>query len=257
MLNERMAELNTGSYARNRVDPKTRVKYIEFMPYKPATAHQFIKAFKPMFEFARKTKKYISKNPMSDMMAPDYQNARDFTLSDQKQRELYHALITYPELKFRAIFMFLLNGRRKNEVLTLTWDDIDFGNMKYHIRYYNNKNKKDYEYVLPKHIADTLKSMGGGGKGYVFKSDRTGEKIDNFDKRWNAILKSLGLSGITRHDMRHWVGNLAVNSGKTTAEVAYALGHSDERTARRYSKVRPETAAKVTDDFHEALVKRK
>lgn len=250
MLNERMTALNNGCYERNRRDSATNERYVEYIPYKPATAHQFIKAFQPMFEYARKTKRYISENPMIDVEAPTYENTRDFKISDKKEKELYTALMTYPELKFRAIFMFLLNGRRKNEVLKLKWDDINFDTMEYHVRYYNSKNRRGYTYVLPEHIANTLVCIGGVREGYVFKSDRTGDKIDNFDKRWHAILEKLGLSNITRHDMRHWVGNMSVNSGKTTSEIASALGHADERTARRYAKTTSKTAAKVTDAFH-------
>lgn len=250
MLNERMTALNNGCYERNRRDSATNERYVEYIPYKPATAHQFIKAFQPMFEYARKTKRYISENPMIDVEAPTYENTRDFKISDKKEKELYTALMTYPELKFRAIFMFLLNGRRKNEVLKLKWDDINFDTMEYHVRYYNSKNRRGYTYVLPEHIANTLVCIGGVREGYVFKSDRTGDKIDNFDKRWHAILEKLGLSNITRHDMRHWVGNMSVNSGKTTSEIAFALGHADERTARRYAKTTSKTAAKVTDAFH-------
>lgn len=244
-------ELYEGSYIINRNNSETGEKYLEYRRYKPATAHQFIKVFKPMFEYARK-KKYIKINPMDDIEMPAYQNERDFNLSPEDEKALYQALMNYPDIKFRTIFMFLLNGRRKNEVLTLEWTDVDLENKTYTVRWFNSKNHKEYVYQLPEHIHSLLEVMENKSdrKGLVFKSSKNGEKIDNFTKRWNTIIRSLGLSNITRHDMRHWVGNLSVNSGKTTAEVAYALGHSDERTAKRYSKVRSNTAAKVSDDFH-------
>ena len=44
--------------------------------------------------------------------------------------------------------------------------------------------------------------------------------------------------------------NTAINAGQTTSEIAYVLGHSDDRTVKRYAKVRTETAAKVADGFH-------
>lgn len=251
-----MTGLNHGSYEKKRRDPITRQAYVEYIPYKPATAHQFLKAFHPMFQYAV-DEKYIESNPMDGIKAPKYKNDRNFKISKKMEGKLYERLMEYPDLKFRAIFMFLLNGRRKNEVLKLTWEDIDFETKTYYIPYYNNKNGEDYEYVLPDHLIEVLQKLSGVRKGYVFRSERTGEKIDNFDKRWNTIIKSLGLKDITRHDIRHWIGNLAINSGKTSSEVAYVLGHSDDRTVKRYAKTRKDSAAKVNDFFHEQYSKRR
>jgi len=250
-LLKQLIEMNSGGYTRTRIDKGTKERYVEWVKYKPATAHQFLKVFHSMFDYAVK-KKYMSINPMDTLEAPEYQNGRKLNLSEKKQKELYNALMNYSEIKFRAIFMFLLNGRRKNEVLSLKWDDVDFETMTYSIWYYNNKNKQNYTYALPEHLEMTLKMLSNGKDrtGLVFKSDKTGGKINNFDKRWDTLMQKLGITDFTRHDTRHWIGTLAVNTGKTTAEVAYALGHNDERTARRYAETRHKAAAKVGDDFH-------
>lgn len=252
ILNKKLTELKTGSYVKRRKHYASGKHYIESISYKPATAHQFIKVFGPMFEYAV-DKKYIKVNPMARLKAPKYNNERNFTLSNEEQQKLYKALMTYPEDKFRAIFMFLLNGRRKNEALTLRWEDINFDEGFYTIRYFNSKNRQEYNYELPEHIKTLLQSLANKNerKGLVFKSDKTGGKIDNFDKRWKTILDALGITDVTRHDMRRWLGNTAINAGKTTSEIASALGHSDDRTVKRYAKVSREVAAKVADNFHE------
>lgn len=247
-----------GTYRRRRRDKG--MVYYEVKPYKPASAHQVVKVFKSMFEYAKDIKRYISVNPMADIKPAPYKNARTFRVSKEKSKALYHALMTYYDIKFRGIFMFLLEGRRKNEVLSLTWDDIDFDMKTYYVRYYFNKNKHEYEYSLPEHLHEVLSKLYehysnhfNNDNEYVFKSSRTGGKIDNFDKRWNAILKSVGIENVTRHDIRHWIGNVAINMGKTTAEVAYILGHADERTARRYSNVRKDTAGRVVSDVQSQM----
>ena len=145
MLNKKLTELKTGSYTKLRKHRPTGKHYVESIPYKPATAHQFIKVFNSMFEHAI-DKKYITVNPMERLKAPKYKNERNFTVSEEKQKKLYKALMTYKEDKFRAIFMFLLNGRRKNEILTLTWKDVNFDTDTYTIQHYNSKNNEEYSY---------------------------------------------------------------------------------------------------------------
>ena len=230
--------------------------------YKPSSLDQIRKVFGPMFKYAAHYKrKYISSSPMNDVEIPQYDNAREFKVDKEKAEALYETLMTYPEIKFRGIFMFLLEGRRQGEVFGLTWDRVNLSTGKYYLPQEAHKGKKNLVFILPDHLIALLKQLPGEREGYVFKSDRAskanggkpGGKINNIRKRWEGILKSLDIEGVTRHDIRHWIGNTLVNTNHSTATVARVLGHGDERTAKRYANTKEETARSAADDFHTIL----
>lgn len=230
--------------------------------YAKSTVAQIKKVFGSMFHYAvDKKRQYIKESPMDGVDVPSFDNARDFRVADDKAAKLYHTLMNYPELKYRGIFMFLLEGRRQGEVFGLTWDRVDLEQGIYFLPKDSHKGKVNLTFVLPDHLIKVLKELPGERTGYVFKSDRAskenggkpGGKITNIRKRWSGIMKNLGIEDVTRHDMRHWLGNTLVNSHRTTAEVAHVLGHADERIAKRYAKTKETTARSAVDTFHSLL----
>ncbi len=230
--------------------------------YAEATVAQIKKCFGPVFHYATHSRRrYLTESPMEGVEIPSFDNARDFKLSDKKAAKLYNTLMNYPELKFRGIFMFLLEGRRQGEVLSLTWDRVDLEQGLYYLPQTEHKGKGNLTFILPAHLIEVLRDFPDARKGYVFKSDRAskanggkpGGKITNIRKRWSSIMKSLEIEDVTRHDMRHWLGNTLVNAHRTTAEVAHVLGHADERISKRYAKTKETTARSAVDTFHNIL----
>ena len=230
--------------------------------YAEATVAQIKKVFGPMFHYATDSRRrYIQESPMDGVEIPSFDNARDFRISEEKASKLYHTLMNYPELKYRGIFMFLLEGRRQGEVFGLTWDRVDLEQGLYYLPREEHKGKVNLTFILPNHLIKVLQALPGERRGYVFKSDRAskanggkpGGKITNIRKRWSTIMKTLDIEDVTRHDMRHWLGNTLVNAHRTTAEVAHVLGHADERISKRYAKTKETTARSAVDTFHSIL----
>ncbi len=230
--------------------------------YAEATVAQIKKVFGPMFHYATDSKRqYIKESPMDGVEIPSFDNTRDFRLSEEKASKLYNTLMNYPELKYRGIFMFLLEGRRQGEVLGLTWDRVDLEQGLYYLPKEAHKGKVNLTFIFPNHLIEVLQALPGERCGYVFKSDRAskanggkpGGKITNIRKRWSTIMKILDIEDVTRHDMRHWLGNTLVNAHRTTAEVAHVLGHADERISKRYAKTKETTARSAVDTFHSIL----
>jgi len=225
----------------------------------PSTADDIRKVFSKLFKMAIK-KRWIEESPMDDVIFPEYDNKRDFTLSPEQSALLYHAMVTYPEVKFRAIFMMMLEGRRKDEILALTWDRVDTEQKRIYFGYDEHKGKENLSFELSDDLMQILLSLEEPHTGYVFKNPRPtkannnkpGGKIGDFRKRWKGILKSIGLENedITPHDCRHWIGNTVVSSGGTLEEVAAILGHGDTRASKRYANVDKTAIRKSLDKVH-------
>ena len=228
----------------------------------PSTADDIRKVFSKLFKMAIK-KRWIYESPMEDVIFPEYDNKRDFTLSPEQSALLYQAMTNYPELKFRAIFMLMLEGRRKDEILSLTWDRVDIGQRLIYFSYDEHKGKENLSFNLSEDLIQLLEGLEEPHKGYVFKNPRptkangnkAGGKIGDFRKRWKRILKSIGLEGedITPHDCRHWIGNTVVSSGGTLEEVAAILGQGDTRASKRYANVNKGAIRKSLDKVHDVI----
>lgn len=228
----------------------------------PSTADDIRKVFSKPFKMAIK-KRWIDESPMEDVIFPEYDNKRDFTLSPEQSALLYQAMTNYPELKFRAIFMLMLEGRRKDEILNLTWDRVDIHQRLIYFSYDEHKGKENLSFNLSDDLIQLLESLEKPHTGYVFKNPRPtkanngkpGGKIGDFRKRWQGILKSIGLEGedITPHDCRHWIGNTVVSSGGTLEEVAAILGHGDTRASKRYANVNKGAIRKSLDKIHSVI----
>ena len=109
------------------------------------------------------------------------------------------------------MFMFLLRGRRSNEIRSLCWSDIDFENKSYMIQDFNNKIRKNQVYLLDDELIEHLKIIKEK-KGLLFKSPKTDKKLTAIPKSlWKRIQQKVDIT-MRIHDFRHLLGFTLVNN---------------------------------------------
>ena len=222
--------------------------------YKPQTAKHLKNLLKAIFNYAIK-KRYIELNPANNVELPKFNNERKFYLPTEKAKELYQEILEIPDDKYRLMFLFLLRGRRKGEILSLEWQDVNFESKKYVIRDENNKIGEEQTYLLDDELIQHFKFLKKKKRGLIFTSPVTGKKMSDIPRKlWSRIKKKLGIE-MRIHDFRHLLGFTLINNDVPIEIVSRAMGHKSIKTTQRYSNMKEEMAKVGTDAFLELLQK--
>jgi len=203
--------------------------------------------FSPLY---KKAMEYglVEKNITDYLKFPKYDNTRYFSLPEDTIKALITEIMNIPDNYYRVMFMFLLRGRRSNEVRSLCWTDINFENKSYIIHDYNNKTSKNNIYLLDNELIEHLKFIEEK-RGLLFKSPKTGKKLTAIPKSlWNRIQEQIGIT-MRIHDFRHLLGFTLINNKVPIENISKALGHSKISTTQRYSNQQEQMAKDAVDVF--------
>ena len=207
--------------------------------YKIKTVKNILAKLKVIFKLALKLE-IINKNPCDFIELPKFDNKRYFDYSVAIQKRFIKAISENKEPS-ADIFFFLLHGRRKNEVLSLKFSDINFKTRTYMIPFKINKAKRDMVYKMSDELYDRLYRRYIDAKkqnklnGYVFVNPSTNDKYQDLRKSWNSLLRRNNLPKIRLHDIRHLIGTYSINYLKIPIEqVSFTLGHTNIITTQKY-----------------------
>ncbi len=146
----------------------------------------------------------------------------------------------------RAIFLLGFYGRRRNEVLNLHWEDIDFKNNVYIVRATSSKVNIDMTFQLPSDAKDALLEMKESS-GSVFS-------VSTITQRYQEIRDECGIPEFTFH----WMRNLSVSAlssmGVEITHLSAMLGHTDSGTIRKYLSLQREASTTVTNEASQKLL---
>lgn len=201
---------------------------------KPRTAHTAKQILSAVFNYAIK-RKYIKDNPAKDIEIQKYDNQVYFALSDEKALKLYDVIQNISPVN-KAIFAFLINGRRRGETLKMRWEYIDFENRIYATPDTITKADKSFSYPLTEDIAIALQELGTQTSGYIFPSEQ-GEHRKDIRTIWEKIKKTVGTEKMRLHDMRHLIGYRASKAQLPLHIISKTLGHRSIQTTMRYANV--------------------
>lgn len=150
---------------------------------------------------------------------------------------------------FRGIFVWLLHGRRVNEVLSLRWEDINLKAGTYTISAKNNKVKMDMTYKLTPYQISVLPEPKKSG--IVFHAQKNKDKQIGPDvlwthwkkvrpavAKWTLNGKEVDHNELHMHDLRHIIATEMLNKYGIVDEISGAvLGHVRSGITARYAEI--------------------
>ena len=100
-----------------------------------------------------------------------------------------------------AIYLLLLTGCRRNEILGLRWDDLNFQTGE--IRLPDTKTGTRMV-PLTSPVAEVLNSLSRTpGSPWIFPGKKKDTRLVNLNDSWDRVRRRAGLDGVRLHDLRH------------------------------------------------------
>ena len=150
-----------------------------------------------------------------------------------------------------AIRLLLLTGCRKNEIVTLQWDDID--RIAGELRLRDSKTGARRVPLTPavEWVLDGIPRIDGNP--WVIAGKNPGDHLKNLDGIWLRLRARAGLDDVRIHDWRHSFASLALSIGEGLPRIGKLLGHRKVTTAARYAHLERDSekvsAVKVGDSI--------
>jgi len=208
------------------------IKKQEELGLKERTRKQTLEALNPAMKKAI-SNRLIAFNPC-DGVKIKLPPVKKIVVNATEKLVMMHNAI-YEEFKddpfYTAFFLFALQGRRKGEILTLRWEDVDFTNDHYVLR--KTKNNEEQKIYLPEAIKVQIEQFREV-EGWVFTSRITGSHIINIDKVVERMRRRIGDNNFGIHYLRNVMVSAMAEDGLESMHLSGALGHNNPHTINDY-----------------------
>ena len=173
---------------------------------------------------------------------------RKYYKSKEDTVKIVKALNSYYHPVARAVFKFLLTGRRVNEILYLEHENIDYKNMKFKILAKYAKTNKDFEFPLTQVLIDAIKEQKTS-HGRIFKLEHR-MILEHF----KSAMSEIGIYDMVVHDIRSMVAQTALDNGASIYDVSKMLAHQKVATTEHSYVEGGLTQAKKAQEVFEKVL---
>ena len=204
-----------------------------------------------LFNMAIKDGK-LESNPAEKIKFKGADNKIEKILTVDEMKRLIDA--SSPHLK--PILITALNtGMRKQEILTLKWDCVDFEKNTITISAANSKSKKSRAIPISNMLQTTLSEIASGTQSvYVFSDPSTNKPYKGVKTSFTTARKNANIS-CRFHDLRHNFATHAIENGVDIKTISEILGHSDIKMTMRYLSPTNETKTRAVNIIGNILEK--
>jgi len=190
--------------------------------------------------------KWIEDAPFIKLPAGAGVRARKRALSAQEAATLLIATRhpdTMPHIR-TFVLLALATGQRGNAVRDLTWSQVDFERGTIFFSEtgradVTNKRRADVKMVasLAAHLME-VKKMSRSKGGFVI--EYRGQRVRDVKTGFANLVARAGLADVNIHDLRRTAATLAIEGGRSFAEVATMLRQNVEVTQAHYAHMSPD-----------------
>jgi integrase len=202
--------------------------------------------------FVANTMEWNVRNPVVGMSLKEPEGRLRWITKEEAERLIAEASKEERKSPHLADFIRLaLNtGCRKNELLKLSWDRVDFVVGCIRLEGENTKNGKRRSVPLSKVAVSALSNRKKFRDDYCPKSawvfsHKNGSRVQFMQNRFQTACTKAGITNFRVHDLRHTCASWLVSAGVPLLEVRDLLGHGSIEMTERYAHLAPENLGRV------------
>ncbi|WP_316354689.1 tyrosine-type recombinase/integrase [Candidatus Trichorickettsia mobilis] len=153
------------------------------------------------------------------------------------------------------IYISLLTGARKSNVLSMQWADVNMQRKEWVIPITKNGDQQQV------HLVDKAIEILGkraskyGANKFVFEgTGSTGHLIEP-KKGWKRVLKRAGIENLCIHDLRRTLGSYQAALGANSYIIGKSLGHKSQAATAIYARLSLDPVKKSVEKATQAILK--
>jgi integrase len=219
------------------------------------TANRLVAIIRKMFNVGRKlglVPREI-KNPATEIERfPEFKRRR--YLAPVEMPRLAAAIdADMNEFAAHAIWLLLLTGIRRSEMLAAKWEDVDWEHRTLFVG--KTKNGEPVLAPLSRAAIARLKIIPRlENNPYIVCGTIPGQPLIYLDAMWRRVRKETGLHDLRIHDLRRTVGSWLVKDGASLHLVGAVLNHKDQKTTAGYAYFQTQDRQKALDKHGKKVI---
>ena len=150
-----------------------------------------------------------------------------------------------------ALRLLMLTGCRRNEILTLRWEEVDLEAAELRLR--DSKTGPRVVALSAAAVSVLAALPRVPGNPWVIPGAKPGGHLSNLNDHWLRIRARAGLGDVRLHDLRHSFASRALALGESLPTIGRLLGHGQVATTARYAHLARDavkaSASRVADSI--------
>jgi len=152
-----------------------------------------------------------------------------------------------------ALWLYLLTGVRKSELLKAQWQDVDFNRKELCIP--ETKSGRKHYVPLSVEALSILENLPRTeGNPYILAGRFDGKHLVNIEKPWREIRRKAGCEDVRLHDLRRTVGSWLAQSGNSLLIIQKTLNHSTMAATMVYARLGEDPVRKALEDHGKQIM---
>jgi integrase len=230
------------------------IKKHQIISTHPLTTYQLEPSLKDSKDLAEKKLRYLTQDEAKRLR--EALVARETTIRTDRAsanewrakrgRDLLPALPPehYADHVQPIVLLALLTGLRQGDIFDLKWSEVDFDRQQIStvINKTRRKNPNPTTIGICREAIEVLTKwrLSAQGNDLVFPSTVTGNRYDNIDKAFRAVLVAAEIEDFRFHDLRHTFASWLAIGGVDLYTIQRLMTHSDIKMTQRYAHLSPD-----------------
>ncbi len=223
------------------------------------TSNRVFELLRAIFNKMEEWDKFKGKSPCKGISKFKEQSRERFITSEELPR-IFDALInTQNETFVEFVLLSLFTGARRENVLSMRWQDFNFEASYWTVPSELSKNGSPLILSLSTKAIKILqerKLRVGTENAFVFPARSKSGYMSAPKKQWAKLLEDAEISNLHLHDLRRTLGSWAAMTGASLQIIGAALGHKSTEATKVYARLQDSTVKSAIDLAAETMLEK-